>query len=115
MARYTCSYIVSLPIDHLQPLVIELLQECNLDVQYYTSDYILAREVPGSVPFSKFVTIEVLIDKSTATETETKMNLVFKNEELPLQVDNHCRQVFEFMKQVVEDYRHWHLTETLAG
>ena len=115
MARYTCSYIVSLPIAHLQPLVIELLQECNLDVQYYTSDYILAREVPGSVPFSKFVTIEVLIDKSTATETETKMNLVFKNEELPLQLDNHCRQVFEFMKQVVEGYRHWHLTETLAG
>lgn len=115
MARYTCSYIVSLPIDHLQPLFVELLQECNLDVQYYTSDYILAREVPGSVPFSKFVTIEVLIDKSTATETETKINLVFKNEELPLQVDNHCRQVFEIIKQVIEDCRHWNLTETLAG
>ncbi|MEO1372873.1 MAG: hypothetical protein AAFW70_00825 [Cyanobacteria bacterium J06635_10] len=115
MARYTCSYIVSLSIDDLQPLLVQLLQECNLDVQYYTSDYILARETPGSVSFSKFVTIEVLIDKSTATETETKMNLVIKNEELPLQVNNHCRQVFESIKQVVEDCRHWQLTETLAG
>ncbi|MEA5598303.1 hypothetical protein [Rivularia sp. UHCC 0363] len=115
MARYTCSYIVSLPIDHLQPLLIQLLQECNLDVQYYTPDYIMAREIPGNVPFSKFVTIEVLIDKSTATETETKMNLVFKNEELPLQVENHCRRVFEFMKQVIEDSRYWHLVETFAS
>ncbi len=115
MARYTCSYIVSQPIDHLQPLLLELLQGCNLDVQYYTSDYIMAREIPGSVPFSKFVTIEVLIDKSTATETETKMNLVIKNEELPLQVNNHCRQVFDFIKQEIENCRHWHLTETLAG
>lgn len=115
MARYTCSYIVSLPIDHLQPLLVELLQEYSLDVQYYTSDYIMAREIPGNVPFSKFVTIEVLIDKSTATETETKMNLVFKNEELPLQVHNHCRQVFESMKEAIENCRHWHLTETLAG
>ncbi|MEM9924028.1 MAG: hypothetical protein AAF915_09800 [Cyanobacteria bacterium P01_D01_bin.50] len=115
MARYTCSYIVALPIENLQPLLVQLLQECNLDVQYYTPDYILAREIPGSVSFSKFVTIEVLIDKSTATETETKIELVFKNEELPLQVDNHCRQVFESIKQVVEDCRHWQLTETLPG
>jgi len=115
MARYTCSFIVSVPIDHLQPLLVELLQDCNLDVQYYIADYIMAREIPGNVSFSKLVTVEVLIDKSTATETESRMSIVIKNEELPLQLHNHCRQMFEFIKQAIEDCRHWHLIESLAG
>ncbi|BAY10439.1 hypothetical protein [Calothrix sp. NIES-2098] len=115
MARYTCSFIVSVPIEHLQPLLVDLLQDCDLDVQYYTGDYIMAREIPGTVPFSKLVKVEVLIDKSTATETETRLSIVVKNEELPLQLDNHCRQVFEFVKQAIEHSRHWHLIESLAG
>ncbi|MDZ8053549.1 MAG: hypothetical protein RMX68_022130 [Aulosira sp. ZfuVER01] len=115
MARYTCSFIVSVPIEHLQPLLVDLLQDCDLDVQYYKSDYIMAREVPGTVPFSKLVKVEVLIDKSTATETETRLSILVKNEELPLQLDNHCRQVFDFVKQAIEHSRHWHLIESLAG
>jgi len=115
MARYTCSFIVSVPIDHLQPLLIDLLQDCELDVQYYTADYIMAREVPGNVSFSKLVVVEVLIDKSTATTTETRLSIVIKNEELPLQLNNHCRQMFEFVKQAIENSRNWHLIESLAG
>ncbi|MBW4643554.1 MAG: hypothetical protein KME23_11295 [Goleter apudmare HA4340-LM2] len=115
MARYTCSFIVSVPPEHLQGLMIELLQDCEFDVQYYTADYIMAREIPGNISFSKLVTVEVLIDKSTATDTETRMSIVVKNEELPLQLDNHCRQVFEFVKQTIEQSRHWHLIESLAG
>jgi hypothetical protein len=86
-----------------------------LEIQYYTSDYILAREIPGNVPYSKLVTVEALIDKSTATESETRMSIVTKNEELPLQLDNHCRQMFEFIKQAIERSRHWHLIESFAG
>jgi hypothetical protein len=115
MARYTCSFIVSVTFDHLQPLLIELLQDCTLDVQYYTPDYIMAREIPGNISFSKLVTVEILIDKSTATETETRLSIVIKNEELPLQLDNHCRQMFEYIKQEIENSRHWHLIESLAG
>jgi hypothetical protein len=115
MARYTCSFIVSVPIDHLQALLIELLQDCGLDVQYYTADYIMAREIPGNVSFSKLVTVEVLVDKSSATETETRMSIVIKNEALPLQLNNHCRQVFEFVKQTIEQSRHWHLIESISG
>jgi hypothetical protein len=115
MARYTCSFILSIAINHLQPLLIELLQDCNLDVQYSTLDYIMAREIVGTVSYSKMVTVEVLIDKSTATETETRMSIVIKNQELPLQLDNHCRQVFEYIKQAIEQSRHWHLIESLAG
>ncbi|MBE9007597.1 hypothetical protein IQ259_21665 [Fortiea sp. LEGE XX443] len=115
MARYTCSFTISIPIDHLQPLLLDLLQDCDLEIQYYNPDYILAREIPGSVSFSKLVKVEVFIDKSTATETETRMSIVIKNEELPLQVYNHCRQMFEFVKQAIEESRHWHLIESLAG
>ncbi|BAZ30690.1 hypothetical protein NIES4074_31520 [Cylindrospermum sp. NIES-4074] len=115
MARYTCSFIVSVPSDYLQPLLIELLQDCELEIQYYTPDYIMAREIPGNVSFSKLVAVEVLIDKSTATETETRMSIVMKNEELPLQLDNHCRQIFEFVKQAIEHSRNWHLVESFAG
>ncbi|MBG1268997.1 hypothetical protein [Nostoc sp. WHI] len=115
MARYTCSFIVSVPSDHLQPLLVELLQDCQLDIQYHTADYIIAREVPGNVSFSKLITVEVLIDKSKSTETETRMSIVIKNQELPLHLDNYCRQMFEFIKQSIESSRHWHLIESLAG
>ena len=115
MARYTCSFLVCVNVEHLQPLLVELLQDCDFDVQYYTNDYIMAREIPGNVSFSKLVKVEVLIDKSTATETETRMSIVIKNEELPLQLDNHCRQVFEYVKQAIEHNRHWHLIESIAG
>lgn len=115
MARYTCSFIVSVPINEFQPLLVELLQDCGLEVQYYTADYILAREIPGNVSFSKLVTVEVFIDKSTATETESRMSIVIKNEELALQLNNRCRQMYDFIKQAIEDCRHWHLIETIAG
>lgn len=115
MARYTCSFVLSISIHDLQPALVDLLYSCGLDVQYHTADYILAREVPGSVPFSKLVTVEGLIDKSTATESETRMTVVIKNEELPLQLDNHCRQVFDFIKQEIEASRYWNLIESIAG
>ncbi len=115
MARYTCSFLIAINLEYLQPLLLDLLQDCDLEIQYNTSDYILAREIPGKVSFSKLVKVEVFIDKSTATETETRMSIVIKNEELPLQFDNHCRQTFEYVKQAIEDSRHWHLIESLAG
>jgi len=61
----------------------------------------MAREIPGQVSYTKLVTVEVLIDKTTATETEHATNLVIKNEELPLQFDNHC-QMFELVNQGIE-------------
>jgi hypothetical protein len=115
MARYTCSFTISISFDDLQPLLLDLLQDCDLEIQYYNHDYILAREIPGNVVYSKLVKVEVFIDKSTATETETRMSIVIKNEELPLQLHNHCREMFDIVKQAIEQSRHWHLIESLAG
>jgi hypothetical protein len=115
MARYTCSFTISVTFDDLQPLLLNLLQECDLEIQYYNHEYIMAREIPGNVPFSRLVKVEVFIEKSTATETETRMSIVIKNEELPLHLQNHCRQMFDFVKQAIEDCRYWHLIESIAG
>ena len=75
----------------------------------------MARETPGRVSFPKLVTVEVLIDKTTATDKEVRMNFVIKNEELPLQIDNHCRQIFTQVSQAVTDNQHWQLIETVGG
>jgi hypothetical protein len=115
MARYTCSFIVSVSLDHLQESLIELLQSCNFDIIYDTGDYIMAREIPGRIAFAKLVTVEVLIDKSTATAQEVRMNFVIKNEELPLHLDNHCRQMFELVQEAVAENRQWQLLESVVG
>jgi hypothetical protein len=102
-------------VERLRQLLTEVLQSCNLDIQYDKSDYMMAREHPGTVSFSKLVTVEVLIDNTTATESATRMNLVAKNEELPLQIDNHCHQIFNLVKQAIADNRKWQMVETVTS
>ena len=115
MARYTCSFTVAVGVERLRQLLVEILQSCNLDIMHDTSDYMMARERPGQISFSKLATVEVLIDKTTSTETSTRMDLVIKNEELPLQLDNHCRQIFDLVKQSIKENRNWQMVENVAG
>lgn len=115
MARYTCSFTVAIPLERLQASLAEVLRSCNFDVIYETDDYTMARECPGQVSFAKLVTVEVLIDRTTATADEVRMNFVIKNEELPLQLDNHCRQMFDLVQQAVAEHRQWQLLEKVAG
>jgi hypothetical protein len=115
MARYTCSFIVAASLDRLQQSLIEVLQSCNFDIIYDTGDYLMAREIPGRVAFAKLVTVEVLIDKSVATPQEVQMHFVIKNEELPLQVDNHCHQMFQVVQSAISENQHWQLVENVAG
>lgn len=75
----------------------------------------MAREVPNRAPFPKLVTAEVLIERTTATSEEVRMNLVMKNEELPLQTDNHCRQMFDLLQEALVAYSHWELLNKVAG
>ena len=115
MARYTGLFVVAVNIDRLRMLLLETLQACNLDIIYDTGDYIMAREVPGAVPFTKLVTVEVLVDRSNTREDEARLNFVIKNEELPLHRDNHCRQTFDWLCETVASNRHWQLLETAAS
>lgn len=113
MARYTCSYRV--PPQQLQPSLGEVLKACHFEILYDKSDYVMARETPGQVPFAQLVTVEVLIDHTNATAAEVQINFVIKNEELPLQLDNHCRQMYELLKETIAENRQWQLITNVAN
>ncbi len=114
MARYTCSCIIAVPIERLRHLLTQVLEACSMDIIYDTEDYMMAREIPGGVSFPKLVTVEVLIDKTTATDSEIRMKFVIKNEELPLHNNNHCYQMFEIVKQAIMENRNWKLVENFS-
>ena len=114
MARYTGFFIVAVPIERLRQLVIEILVSCDLDIIYDSGDYLMARELPGQVSIPKLVTAEILIDKSSNSQSEVRMDLVIKNEELPLKSNNHCRQMFELVSESIVKNRHWQLLESMG-
>ena len=67
----------------------------------------MAKERPGMVSYSKLATVEVLIGSTDETEFVTKdtastVNLVVKNEELPLKINNHCHKIFQQVNQALE-------------
>ena len=113
MARYTCSYRV--PIGQLQPSLNQVLKACHFDIIYDTSDYLMARETPGQVTFAQLVTVEILIDNTNATAKEVQIHLVIKNEELPLQVNNHCRQMYDLLKEEIEENCQWNFIANVAS
>ena len=115
MARYTGLFKIATSVGSLHQLLGELLESCNFNIVYQTGDYLMARETPGKVAYHKLVTVELLVDKSTATDKTIEMQMVIKNEELPLQVDNHCRQIYMKVSQAIIDAHHWELIEAVAG
>jgi hypothetical protein len=109
MARYTHDLTVAVPLSHLYEQVTGVLKSCNLEILYFKEDYVIAREMPGKVPFARLVTVEVLVDSSRATQEKTNLNVVVKNEELPLQADNHCYQVYQRLNQAISEHKGWDL------
>jgi hypothetical protein len=115
MARYTSLFTVSVSFDRLRQMLTDVLRSCRMDVIYSTEDYLVAREVPGGVSFAKLVTVEVLIDRFASPDTEVRMSFVVKNEELPLQSNNHCRDMFNLVNRAVAENRQWHLINSAAS
>lgn len=114
MARYTGFFVVAVALEDLREMLTEILQSCNLEIMYETPSSIICREKIGSASLAQLVIVEVVFDTATATPTETKMTVVAKNDELPLQMDNHCRQMFELLSQLIVDNRQWDLLESIA-
>lgn len=115
MARYTSLFTVAVSFERLRHLLADVLRSCRMDIIYAAEDYLVARELPGHVSFGKLVTVEVLIDRFAVPETEVRMNIVVKNEELPLQSENHCREMFNLVNQAVSESRQWHLIDSVAS
>jgi hypothetical protein len=115
MARYTALFTIGITVQDLHSVLRKVLGGCSLDVIYDTPEYMMARETPGRVTFPKLVTVEVLIDRTNATDEEVRMQFVMKNEELPLQVNNHCKQMFETITRAITDTEDWKVIETVSG
>ena len=115
MARYPALFTLGISVEDLHPSLSTVLQSCNLNMIYDTPEYVMAREVPGGVPFPKLVTVEILIDRTTATPEKVGIKLVVKNEELPLQITNHCAVMFDKIKLAIEAATQWQLIESYTG
>lgn len=107
MARYTRSLSVALSLSNCLTQLKAVLESCDLEALFSKEDCIIAREKPGKVPFAKLVTIEVLVDSTRATSNVTNMDVVVKNEELPLQSNNHCFQIFDQFSQAIDQHSGW--------
>ncbi len=101
MARYTHFLTLAEATPGLGRSIVKTLESCGLSMVYANNDYFVAKEKPGQVSLSQLTTIEVLISPPTCSMDAAKVNLVVKNEELPLQQDNHCQRVFNAVSQAI--------------
>jgi hypothetical protein len=102
MARYACSTVLATSAAEIEERITRLLQACDLELLLRRGDYLLARERPGCAPLAQMVTLEVLMDRTAATDSRISVQFICKNEELPLQARNHCWQVFERVTSALE-------------
>lgn len=106
MARYTNLFTASGSAQDLRQSAARALQACDLNLIYEATDYVVAKEKPGQVTYSQLATVEVLIN-SSPNKADARVNLVVKNEELPLRVNNHCQRVFESVNQAIVRMHNW--------
>jgi hypothetical protein len=97
MSRYVCHFLVNLSPQNVRLPLKMLFEACGMETMYETDDYVMAREIPGQIIFTKLVTSEVSIDVSRTNPDLVKLSFLVKNEELPLNSNNHCRQIFDLI------------------
>jgi hypothetical protein len=86
-----------------------------METMYETDDYLMAREIPGQVIFTKLVTAEVSIDITNTTPAGVSLSFLVKNEELPLNPNNHCRQVFDLLRVAIDHNYDWEPIDSLRS
>ncbi len=106
MARYPL-LATAVPNEHLHQSLLDVLQSCHLEIIHDTSDYVMAREKPSGIPYAKLVTVEGLIDKTGETRDEIRVEVVIKNEELPVHSDNHCSRMRDSVHKAFEASEPW--------
>jgi hypothetical protein len=113
MSRYVCHFLVNLAPQHVRSSLKQLFEACKMDAIYETNDYLMAREIPGRVIFTKLVSAEVLIDVTTAAQSAVRLSFVVKNEELPLNPHNHCREVFDLLRLTIAQNYDWEAIDNI--
>ena len=113
MARYIAIFIIAVKIENLQPIFTEVLSDCGCEILYNQGNYLMAREFPGQVSFSELVTIDITFNRVTNTSENIRLNIVMRNEELPLKLDNHCSQIFDLLIQLILDNSDWEVVKSI--
>lgn len=103
MARYTNFFMTGASSEEINHALVGALEACNLDLVYQDPVCIVAKEKAGKVPFAQLATIELLISPPTVESGGSKIDLVVKNEELPLRTQNHCKEVFSQVNQAITE------------
>lgn len=103
MARYTNFFMIDSSPEAISQTLIGVLEACNLTLVYQDSVCMVAKERPGEVSFTQLATIELLISPPTLRSGGSKIDLVVKNEELPLRSQNHCQKIFEQVNQAISE------------
>jgi hypothetical protein len=103
MARYTNFFMTASSQEAISHALVSALEACDLNLIYQDPVCIVAKERPGQVSFSQLATIELLISPPTLESGGSKIDLVVKNEELPLRSQNHCREVFVQVNQAISN------------
>ncbi len=107
MSRYVCHFLVNLSPQNVRFPLKKLFEACGMDPMYDTDDYVMAREIPGQVSFTRLVTAEVSIDPITDNSDLVRLNFLVKNDELPLNANNHCRQIFDLLRVAIAHNYDW--------
>jgi hypothetical protein len=107
MSRYVCHFLVNLSPQNVRFPLKKLFEACGMEPMYDTDDYVMAREIPGRVSFTRLVTAEVSIDAATDTSDLVQLNFLVKNDELPLNANNHCRQIFDLLRVAIAHNYDW--------
>jgi len=109
MARYAATLLVIATENHIRTGIREALTSTGFELVFESNDYLMAREIPGQVKFSLLTSAEILIDLKYS-KSEASLVIIVKNEQLPLNKDNHCQTVFDRLKQTLIDYDQWTVT-----
>jgi hypothetical protein len=113
MSRYVCHFLVNLSPQTVRFPLQKLFEACGMETTYETDDYVMAREIPGQVVFTKLVTAEVSIDITSYAPEAVRLTFLVKNEELPLNINNHCRQTFDLLRMAIAHNYDWEAIDSL--
>lgn len=103
MARYTNFLVTGFSQDNINRALVGALEACDLYLIYQDPICIVAKEKPGQVSFAQLATVELLISQPKADSSGAKIDLVVKNEELPLRTQNHCREIFMRVNEAIAE------------
>ena len=75
----------------------------------------MAKENPGDVAFGKLVTVEAFLNRTNASSAGVKVDIFVKNDELPLQSNNHCQQKYKLVLENIAKQKEWQLMENVPN